>query len=686
MKSCKAALLAALVLTSGLPLAAQNVQAQVPSPLSIELKPSFQFPLGESSNWFSFGGGADIGIRYRLPQSIFFVTGGLEYSYAPIQASASTSLVAFRAGGGIQLSLSRNISALGYALGGYYVATYNDFSGSATDPYLAGGIGLDLALAPTFRLEIGVQYGSYLGLYQGLSAGAGIDVALGNLGGSLEIPVLELRPAFSVFYKHYDDHAVGTLLLKSNLRVPATDITVQVYIREFMDAPKAVAIREPLQPGQSRSVDLYALFTDKVLAVTEGTKVATEVTVSYKVEGQSYENKRVETLTLWGRNAMTWDDNRKAAAYVTAKDPEVLNFSRSVTSSITGRENRSICNNLQAAIALHEALDLYGMNYSPNPRTPYSEASKQKDVIDFLQFPRETFQYKAGDCSDLSILYAAMFQAVGIDAAFITVPGHIYVAMDSGLAADRAPRELIPPAQFIAYQGRAWIPLEVTSLHEGFCKAWELGAKEWTEYSLTGQAGFYPLAEAWKDYQPVGLTGADAAINIPQADRILTAYLVEVQKYLDSTLAPQIARLQGQISASGSIQAMNSLGVLYAKYGESQKAELMFKQVLDQERYLPALLNLGHLYFKQGNWSGALSLYQQANEVEPSNPQTLLALARVNQELQNYPDARASYQKLKALSPDLAARFSYLEERKESGARSSGVATERASILWEDDW
>ncbi len=127
-----------------------------------------------------------------------------------------------------------------------------------------------------------------------------------------------------------------------------------------------------LAPGETKKVDLYALFTDKVLSVTEGTKVAAEITVSYKVDGQPYEDRKIETLTLWGRNAMTWDDNRKAAAYVTSKDPGVLNFARSVSSYIRSKENRSICDNLQAAIAFHEALDLYGLNYTPNPKTPYS--------------------------------------------------------------------------------------------------------------------------------------------------------------------------------------------------------------------------------------------------------------------------------------------------------------------------
>jgi hypothetical protein len=40
----------------------------------------------------------------------------------------------------------------------------------------------------------------------------------------------------------------------------------QVFIKEYMDAPKAAAVPGTLEPGQTKSVDLYALFTDKVLA------------------------------------------------------------------------------------------------------------------------------------------------------------------------------------------------------------------------------------------------------------------------------------------------------------------------------------------------------------------------------------------------------------------------------------
>jgi len=663
----------------------KQVIAQVPSPVSLEVTPLFDFPLADSAQYFTFGGGADIGVCYQMPRSIFCVLGGAEYSFVPDQAGDSLSLAAARAGAGIRLPLGAGVWVMGYATGGYFVATFNDLSKSASNPYAAGGVLIQFSLNPTFRLGAGAQYRYYGGLYQGISAMVNTSISLGNLGGSVDIPTLQLRPAFPVFYKHYDDHPIGTLEIRSNLKVPATDVRAQVFIKEFMDAPKAVTVCATLAPGESRMADLFALFTDKVLAVTEGTKVAAEITVSYKVEGQTYEDRKIETLTVLGRNAMTWDDNCKAAAFVTAKEPQVLNFARSVTSYVRAKENRSVNDNLQAAIALHEALDLYGINYTPNPVTPYSEASRQKDVIDFLQFPRETFQYRAGDCSDLSILYGALLQAVGIDAAFITVPGHIYVAVSTGIAVDKASEALIPENQFVPYKGKVWIPVEITMRHQGFVKAWQLGSKEWNENTLSGQAGFYPIQEAWTTYQPVGLPGMETTITIPQSDRILAAYLQEVQKYLDAALAPQVAMLQEQIRSSGSLSAMNSLGVLYAKYGQADKAEAAFKAVLAKKIYLPALLNLGNLSYLKEDWKAALECYQQANEIVPNNPHVLVALAKVNQELQNYPDMKKSYDKLKAVDPALASKYSYLGEGKESGARAADVESERKVVIWETE-
>ena len=74
------------------------------------------------------------------------------------------------------------------------------------------------------------------------------------------------------------------------------------------------------------------------------------------------------------------------------------------------------------------------------PKTPYEDYSKNKFAIDYLQFPGQTLEYKAGDCDDLSILYSALLKSVGIETAFITIPGHIYTAVSLDIPSEKAKR------------------------------------------------------------------------------------------------------------------------------------------------------------------------------------------------------------------------------------------------------
>ena len=70
-------MLTSTLLLSSVLLLAQSNQAQVPSPLSLEVRPAFDMPLGDSSQWFSYGGAVDLGLNYELPRSMFYLLGGL---------------------------------------------------------------------------------------------------------------------------------------------------------------------------------------------------------------------------------------------------------------------------------------------------------------------------------------------------------------------------------------------------------------------------------------------------------------------------------------------------------------------------------------------------------------------------------------------------------------------------------
>lgn len=699
----------------------QGSVAATPKRLSLEVRPALDIPLGSSAEVFKPGGALDLTLRYRLGTTPLQLLGGLSYTFAPAQSTDSISVATAHAGVGVLLPILRSLSFNAFAAGGFYYGTLNDLSVSAVDPYLGAGLGVFVALGPSWSVGVHGMYRTYFGLSQAISAAVSTTYTFGAGGaptgagraptvvspkqqpeplkaaqsaapvatneGGLQIERTDFPPIFPVFYSYYDEHPIGRMSIKNASARTATDLSATVYIKQYMDNPKTVPIEGSVEPQATKAVDLYALFTDSVLSITEGTKVSAEITLSYTQAGKRLENKAIETVRFLNRNAMTWDDNRRAASFVTAKDPAVLTFAKSITGYVRSKEVRSINASLQTAMAFHEALDLYELNYVQDPTTPYTEMSKSTDTVDFLQFPRQTLQYKAGDCDDLSILYSSLLEAVGERAAFITVPGHIFIAVDIGLNPKQAVAALLPADQFIVHDNTAWIPVEVTLRHQGFLKAWQEGAKEWYQANPLGQTGFYPVEAAWEAYGPVGLPGAAPDIAVPSSDKVLSTYLSEVTKYIDQAIFPQVAKLQAEIQANGSLEAMNKLGILYAKYGQPEKAKIEFTQILAKKTdNLSALLNLGNLAYLEQDWLNAQRYYQRASDLAPNSSHVLLAVARVNQELENYGNVKRSYAQLRQIDPVLAQRYSYLAMGATGGnARAADVEAQRMEVVWEGE-
>lgn len=413
--------------------------------------------------------------------------------------------------------------------------------------------------------------------------------------------------------------------------------------------------------------------------------MAAEITLEYRMHGELYQTTRSETVRLYDRNAITWDDDRKACAFVTAKDPTVLSFAKNVVGTIRGTTNVTVSENLLKAMALHEALNLYGINYVIDPQTPYAELSQNKDSIDFLQFPRQTLEYKAGDCDDLSILYSALLEAVGVETAFITVPGHILMAFKLQMEPSRVKRSFLQADELIILNDEVWIPVEVTE-RGGFLRAWQSGAQQWRRHTASGQAGFNAMHAAWEVYEPVGLPGEEKTLAVPPAERIVQAFQQELTRFINREIYPQVASLEEEIERSGKSPALrNRLGVIYAKYGLLDEAEEVFRQTLSAGEFIPTLVNLGNIYYLKEEWDQALEYYERAYRRAPDNPLVLLPIARVYHKLENYSRARSTYTKLKKTDPELAERYTYLDQRGEAGVRAADVAQIEGVVEWSDE-
>jgi tetratricopeptide (TPR) repeat protein len=679
------------------------------APFWLSMEPVLAFPFGDSTKAFTMGGGGVLSGAWRLP---FFplatVRAGLEYGYHPILARQSVSFASVEAGLGIGYNLIPNLGVVAHADGG---ATYGFFNSSFEgywNPYVRAGAGLALTLPPRMQVTAEGLYLWQAGLYQGLGASLGLSVGLGTprtvqtfaapaasgkprpqplgrQGTGLEVSSVKISDVYPVFYKHYDDHPLGSAVLRNWERSAVTNVRVSFFVKEYMTDPKETKGPDSIPAGQEATVDLYGLFKKDVLANTEDTKVSALVTLRWVAGGKESSKESVQTVRVLRRNALTWDDDRKAAAFVSPNDPGAVRFAKNVAAAVKGKGNTSVEPTVRMAAAIHDALSLYGLAYTADPVATLNSDNR---TVDYIQFPSQTLEYRSGKCSDFSALYASMFEAVGIETAFITIPGHIYMAAALSLSPDDARAAFTHKDDLIYVDNRVWLPIEITLRDGGFMKAWQEGAKEWRENLARKQAVLYPLREAWKTYEPVGYSAAEAQLKIPADEKIAAAMAADIDAFVKGEMGQQESALKAAVAKASTTatrsKALNSLAVLHSRFGLYDQALSEFGQVLAKDEYVPSLVNAGNVWFLRGSYDKALELYQRAAKKSPRSPTVLLCVARANHALENYSVARKAYTDLSAVDPELAQRFSYLDLRGDEATRAADAGGVKGTVVWSE--
>jgi hypothetical protein len=240
----------------------------------------------------------------------------------------------------------------------------------------AGG-GLGFSLGDSWVADLDAAWEQQFGVYGGLGLTLGVGYRLPGPSQQtvpsrirlLEISSVSAGAVYPIFRSYYDDHPVATAKLTNTGTTAATDVHVRFVIKQYMDAPKECAVIPKVEPGQSVEIPLYALFNDQILSVTEATKVSAEVSLQYSSTG---EESRAVTVLVYDRNALTWDDDRHAAAFVSAKDPWVLDLAGNALAAVRDARNGEVCKNMQTAIAFHEGLRAYGISYVLAPNRPFA--------------------------------------------------------------------------------------------------------------------------------------------------------------------------------------------------------------------------------------------------------------------------------------------------------------------------
>jgi hypothetical protein len=671
--------------------------AQGTGKLYVHPQGSAYFPLdtytnsisGASESLYSpvgYGGGIDFDYALTPFLQPFFRLGAASVPYS---GSAGTALVGVDGKLGVGF-VFRPVDRLALRL---------DAAGGLAEIYVAGKdvgmafaasarLGLEYRVSPAISLSLHGGYATYFGtsaqILSAVEAGLYLSYDLSAIGGAkakVRVEDPKLDAVFPSLYAYYDDNAFGTVKVVNGEDSGITGVSVAFNAGHYMDQPKVCGEYASLAKGASVTVPVKALFTDSVLQITQGTDAKGEIIVKYEVLGSERVVRAPIDFRMHHRNAITWSDDKRAASFVSVTNPAALWFSKFASGVARERLRGDINQPLQFAIAMFEAERLYGLNYVVVPANDYSVKHGLKDYVDSVQFPHQTLSNRGGDCSDLAVLFSALMQSVGVDTAFITIPGHIFSAFDTGLTEEQAQASFYDTGLLIYRDGKAWVPVEITMVKDGFIKAWRVAAKEWYDSVKKGSAAFYTLPDCWKTYPPAAFPGVNPRFALPPESDEAVAFDAALDRFVAREIEPSLKALESELASSPKEVRENEIGVLYANYGMLKEswAKLSSSAKAGCQQ---AWTNLANVAYLRKDYKLALSYYQWAYSLSAEDDNALLGMARCQYELEDFDSADAAYALLSERNPSLASRFGYLGSVFGGQGRAWSLADRAATTAW----
>ncbi len=467
----------------------------------------------------------------------------------------------------------------------------------------------------------------------------------------LELVKVELGEIFSSAYKYYESHPIGKVIIRNNSENAFSSAKLSFSIKDYMDYPSEIQLQD-IASNQELILDLKPVFSNKILEVTENTPIQSELALTYYIAGEARSVTRSFPITLYERHAMVWDQKAKLGAFVTPKDPPVVEFSRSVVQQYVD-SYPNLHSSLVYARGIYGALGVLGLNYIVDPTSPFQQFSENATSVDYIQYPRDTLSRKSGDCDDLSVLFAACMENLGIGTAFIDVPGHVFIMFNTGVPEKERMSLGFPDELLVLHQGTVWVPVEMTMVGSSFTRAWQKAAEEYRDWAAKGKAEIVVTQKAWELFKPVTLPGNDIKVGLPKRQEIDARFADELEamgrQRLNNLSAGYIELLKKNPE---DVAALTELGIVYGENGLYAEALQQFQKMLALDKGSSvALNNIANICFLQERLEDAKQAYESSLKVSPDDAGTMVNLSRVLLRMNKKEEAKKLFQQAASNDP-----------------------------------
>ncbi|MTE26688.1 hypothetical protein [Winogradskyella ouciana] len=221
------------------------------------------------------------------------------------------------------------------------------------------------------------------------------------------------------------------------------DVTVKYRIPNYVDWTELTVSGE-MFPGQTLVVPCYPKFKNDITEKTTESVEKAEIEItwdgaddddiieedfSFKLTNRNeyvYTGIKSEEISSW---ADMYDNDALIACFVTPNDPIVKYYTQNLQEKLLKGESASVTRKPEDAVrfltGIYEATRRSHMVYSGTKGIPKSTEDVQS-IVQQVRLPREVITGNTGLCIELSVLYASVLSAAGIDPIIYMVPGHAY--------------------------------------------------------------------------------------------------------------------------------------------------------------------------------------------------------------------------------------------------------------------
>ena len=503
----------------------------------------------------------------------------------------------------------------------------------------------------------------------------------------------EMKPVFAAMQSYYVKNPVGEVVLTNIEKYPLTDVSIAFYQEGFMDTPTTSATVTEIKPGESATVSLFASFNNEVFSPEGITPLNGEILVDYSMRNKPVSQTFPVTYELHDKTALTWDDLRKVAAFITPQDSALRNYASFIRQSGKDVVVLNLNERLQIAMQVYSALDALGCLYQPDPAAPFQYVQDNPVYVDSISIPRDTMKRLTGDCDDLTVLYCSLLETVGIPTGYVTTPGHIYAAFSTG-ARSKEYRDIHPDRSMtISLEDELWVLVEITMVgNADFLAAWRTGIQEYAAYEKNPELRDITIRSvAQQEYRPVVLKESDLGVQYGFTRQPLAEDFEDtVRKLVDVILADY----EDRAKESGSKRGYNTLGIKAAEFERLLKAEDAFNTALSIDRnYLHPQINLGNVLYLKQDFENALrvlhraeqQLVKEGKEGSTVHAQVLLSLSKCYYELENFDKAKEYFDKAAEYAPEVAQADEYIRTSGESGGRAAAAVAPSIQFASEEE-